>query len=107
MQLIFANRKSLKVENSPKRINMQLRATNGVLLANPDITTLWNIRKEMLEIIISFFENFARSNNSDHDANLKKELELTFQCLQNNPKSYGAWHHRCWTMLKLKNPDWD
>jgi geranylgeranyl transferase type-2 subunit alpha len=38
---------------------------------------------------------------------LKEELELTFQCLQNNPKSYGAWHHRCWTMLKLKNPDWD
>ena len=86
---------------------MQLRATSGVLLANPDITTLWNIRKEMLEIILSFFGNFAPSNINDHDANLKKELDLTLQCLQNNPKSYGAWHHRCWSMLKMKNPNWD
>ena len=90
-----------------QKITKQLRATSGVLLANPDITTLWNIRKEMLEIILSFFQNFAPSNINDHDANLKKELDLTLQCLQNNPKSYGAWHHRCWSMLKMKNPNWD
>ena len=76
-------------------------------MANPDITTLWNIRKEMLEMVLSFFEHFAPANVQDHDANLKKELDLTFQCLQTNPKSYGAWHHRCWSMLKMKNPTWD
>ena len=76
--------------------------TSGVLLANPDITTLWNIRKEMLETILNPAIQFQ-----SHDATLKKELELTVQCLQNNPKSYGAWHHRCWSMLKMKNPNWD
>ena len=96
-----------KVKLLFQKITKQLRATGGVLLANPDITTLWNIRKEMLEIILSFFGNFAPSNINDHDANLKKELDLTLQCLQNNPKSYGAWHHRCWSMLKMKNPNWD
>ena len=96
-----------KVKLLFQKITKQLRATSGVLLANPDITTLWNIRKEMLEIILSFFGNFAPSNINDHDANLKKELDLTLQCLQNNPKSYGAWHHRCWSMLKMKNPNWD
>merc|ERR1719189_3357299 len=74
--------------------------TSGVLLANPDITTLWNIRKEMLETILN-------PDNESNDTTLKKELELTVQCLQNNPKSYGAWHHRCWSMLKMKNPNWD
>jgi len=107
MKFIFDMRKSLKVEKSPKMMTKQLKATQGVLLANPDITTLWNIRKEMLEIVISFFEHFAPANIQDHDNNLKKELDLTFQCLQTNPKSYGAWHHRCWSMLKMKNPNWD
>ena len=77
-------------------IEKQLKMTSGVLLANPDITTLWNIRKEMLETILNPAIQFQ-----SHDATLKKELELTVQCLQNNPKSYGAWYHRCWSMLKM------
>ena len=37
---------------------------------------------------------------------LSKEVDLTQQCLMANPKSYGAWHHRCWCLLKMSNPDW-
>ena len=31
-----------------------------------------------------------------------KEVELTGQCLQTNPKSYGAWHHRCYSLDKMR-----
>jgi len=29
---------------------------------------------------------------------ISKELEFGEFCLKANPKSYGAWHHRCWLM---------
>ena len=32
---------------------------------------------------------------------LKKELELTQQCLQTHPKSYWVWHHRRWVLEHL------
>ncbi len=83
-------------------VKMQLKMTAGVLLANPDISTLWNIRKELL----SAFILPSTKDEQDHDKALKQELDLTVQCLQVNPKSYGAWHHRCWSMLKAKKPDW-
>ena len=31
-----------------------------------------------------------------------KEVELTGQCLQTNPKSYGAWHHRGYSLDKMR-----
>ena len=37
----------------------------------------------------------------------KSELELTMHALPSNPKSYGIWHHRCWTMLQMQEPDWE
>ena len=34
-------------------------------------------------------------------------MELTAQCLITNPKSYGAWHHRCYSLDQMAAPDWD
>ena len=103
METIFANRKALKTDPNPEQkdilIKTQMKLTSGVLMANPDISTLWNIRKQILNEIID--------DNDTKDIILRKELDLTVQCLQNNPKSYGAWHHRCWSMLHMFKPHWD
>ena len=111
MAAIFENREALKnasnndtSEDEVIKIQQALmKMTAGVLMANPDISTLWNIRKEVLTKALPTLE----STIVEHDLVLKKELDLTLQCLQNNPKSYGAWYHRCWSMLKMKSPNWD
>lgn len=40
------------------------------------------------------------------DSVLNKELELSQHCLQSNPKSYGAWHHRGWCLTRMAKPNW-
>lgn len=73
-------------------LNTSLIARTGAILgSNPDFYTLWNIRKECLL--------YALENNPETvDQLFAKDLEFTEQCLKVNPKSYGAWHHRCWVM---------
>ena len=80
-----------------------LRAVGLVLVqGNPDITVLWNIRKETL------LHLKAEKGDAAADALLAKELDLSQQCLASNPKSYGAWHHRRWCLLQMAaaTPDW-
>ena len=126
------------------RDEKQLKLTAGVLMANPDIHTLWNIRRECVESIISDLEkkmeteksegeqvqsegdaaksdenkdaserdesseNAGRKESEDvskvevSDGLWMKEVELTGQCLLTNPKSYGAWHHRCYSLDKMR-----
>ena len=112
------------------RDEKQLKLTAGVLMANPDIHTLWNIRRECVESIISDLEKkmeteksegeqreseegAAKSDESSEKAEEEsrvevsdglwmKEVELTGQCLLTNPKSYGAWHHRCYSLDKMR-----
>lgn len=37
---------------------------------------------------------------------MDNEIKFTEQCLLANPKSYGAWHHRYWVLLKHPTPNW-
>ena len=127
------------------RDEKQLKLSAGVLMANPDIHTLWNIRRESVETILSDLEkkqeqreeeeetgadiskqtdgdainpsDSTKSDDNKEDSEEKpqdvsddelrdslwmKEVELTGQCLLTNPKSYGAWHHRCYSLDKMR-----
>jgi len=79
---------------------MQLKVSAQVLQSNPDITTLWNIRKQVLLFM------FQQEEDMNKDAKLSKELELTQSCLITNPKSYGAWYHRTWSLEHMEYPNW-
>lgn len=67
-----------------------LKVSAGVLLKNPDVYTLWNFRREAFK--------HAVDSGSDVAELTGKELNLTQQCLLEQPKSYGTWHHRKWVL---------
>jgi hypothetical protein len=77
-------------------------AVNGkALLANPDVSTLWNHRKEILLALWPCVVLLARScSTSESPSRLTQgELDLTELALSDrNPKSYGAWYHRQWVV---------
>ncbi|XP_011203903.2 geranylgeranyl transferase type-2 subunit alpha [Bactrocera dorsalis] len=76
--------------------------TSQILLRNPDVSTLWNIRRECVE---------QKSLNIDdvdqRQAIYDTELNFSEQCLLVNPKSYNGWHHRCWTLEHSPTANWE
>merc|ERR1719342_1893495 len=64
----------------------------------------------MLTLIVRMLEMLSEESDAakgfDSDELWMKEVELTSQCLMTNPKSYGAWHHRCYSLDQMKNPPW-
>ncbi|KAG4070033.1 hypothetical protein HA402_013693 [Bradysia odoriphaga] len=72
-----------------------MQILTAILSKNPDIFTLWNIRRECIQLM------------GDKGPELfEKELSLTESCLLVNPKSYCAWHHRCWVLEHSPEPNW-
>ncbi|CAK1549945.1 unnamed protein product [Leptosia nina] len=92
-----------KIQNKRKLGELdkeQLDVTGQVLSSNPDIYTLWNIRRE---ILIEFRKQLPEEEITKlYDA----ELSLTEYCLKINPKSYCAWHQREWVLTTRSDPDW-
>lgn len=72
--------------------------TSKILIGNPDLATLWNIRREVILKLTT--------ENEEHQALFARDLEYTAQCLRVQPKSYCAWHHRCWVLETSASPDW-
>ena len=90
MGKIFENRESWKNSDAgetPKDTTAicKWKITAGVLMANPDISTLWAVRKENIEKEVLILDE----KPDEHDKIMNKELDLTIQCLKENPKSYG------------------
>ncbi|XP_070810104.1 geranylgeranyl transferase type-2 subunit alpha isoform X1 [Pituophis catenifer annectens] len=77
-----------------------LELSNKVLGANPDFATLWNFRRE------TFLHLEKEESPEEMQALCKAELAFLECCLRVNPKSYGTWHHRCWVMEHMPEPDW-
>ncbi|XP_067643900.1 geranylgeranyl transferase type-2 subunit alpha [Eurosta solidaginis] len=81
-----------------------LQLTSQILLRNPDVSTLWNVRREYVE---HKTKTAIVEPLDEHQAIYDIELSFSEQCLLVNPKSYNTWHHRCWTLEHSPNPNWE
>lgn len=70
-----------------------LELTGKLLLVNPDPLYIWNQRRELLLDI-------PVMSNSD-TVSMWNEFDLTANCLRRNPKAYGSWFHRKWTVRRV------
>lgn len=93
MEKILAMRSK---ENFDKNL---LDLTGKILSVIPDISSLWNIRRECILKM--------SAENPDDSAIFDRDLGFTENCLQVQPKSYGAWHHRIWILENSPQPDWN
>lgn len=93
-QAVFQKRQAGELDESV------LELTSQILGANPDFATLWNCRREVLQQLET------QKSPEELDALVKAELGFLESCLRVNPKSYGTWHHRCWLLGRLPEPNW-
>lgn len=93
-QAVFQKRQAGELDESV------LELTSQILGANPDFATLWNCRREVLQQLE------AQKSPEELASLVKAELVFLESCLRVNPKSYGTWHHRCWLLGRLPEPNW-
>ncbi|CAB3383086.1 Hypothetical predicted protein [Cloeon dipterum] len=90
----------MKIRGNVELNDEMLILTREVLQRNPDIYTLWNIRREI-------FLSFKKEKSDEEMGKLvDNEVKLTENCLMNNQKSYCAWHHRGWVLDLHPEPKW-
>uniref|UniRef100_A0AAV1TCT5 Geranylgeranyl transferase type-2 subunit alpha n=1 Tax=Peronospora matthiolae TaxID=2874970 RepID=A0AAV1TCT5_9STRA len=69
-----------------------LPLTSHLLLLNPEFHMLWSYRRQVITALAKKADNCA----SKMQEMAKRELEMTLNALQRNPKSYSAWFQRKW-----------
>lgn len=90
MEKIFA--KKMVAEYDEEMISL----TTLILCRNPDVTTLWNIRRQCI----------LKMKEKQLCDIFSKDLGFTETCLLSNPKSYCVWHHRCWLLENSPDLKW-
>jgi len=93
MSHVFQNR------NIEKENESNLKISQKLLSGNPDVSTLWNIRKEI------FLNMLTREGNIDEL--FHEELMFLQNCLLVNPKSYGVWNQRVFVLKNMIKPNWN
>jgi geranylgeranyl transferase type-2 subunit alpha len=85
-----------KTQEAPKNVQADahqiletLHLTEKLLAVNPDPVYLWNFRREIL---------LNPCLPTTDGSFLEQEQLLTQTALQRNPKAYGAWFHRKWSI---------
>ena len=79
-----------------------------VLELNPEYYSLWNFRKEILQEMLSDDAAAAAADaggggggEQERFASLRaEELRLTLAAIGRQPKSYAAWYHRKWVLVR-------
>lgn len=69
--------------------------TNILMQLCPDITTIFNYRRELIEKIVANQDAAGRAKV------LGTDLKLITKIMQGDPKSYTLWSYRQWLVLKL------
>eukprot|EP00966_Prymnesium_polylepis_P269103 6216414-Prymnesium_polylepis.1 len=75
-----------------------LDAAARVVQINPDMATVWNFRRQVLEAMHPPQGDDAQTSAA-RKAACAGELALTQECLGLNPKSYPVWFHREWVIV--------
>lgn len=110
MTKIISKRQNLEYDDE------MLSYTTPILQRNPDVSTLWNIRRECILSKVKKLkeeetecteENVEKVNKEDDIQKVfETEIGLTEQCLLVNPKSYNIWHHRMWLLEQAPEANW-
>jgi geranylgeranyl transferase type-2 subunit alpha len=80
-----------------------LELIDNALSVNPDPLWLWNFRREFFVVAVVAAESAAAVSGSsvtDDCFDWEREAAVTQNALENNPKAYGAWHHRKWSLCR-------
>ncbi|XP_073824010.1 rab geranylgeranyltransferase subunit alpha [Musca autumnalis] len=97
---------SVKRQNNEYDDEM-LAYTTPILQRNPDVSTLWNIRRECILAKLKKIKEEEDMELEERILNvLETEISLTEQCLLVNPKSYNIWHHRMWLLEQSPKANW-
>ncbi|PVU98736.1 hypothetical protein BB559_001336 [Furculomyces boomerangus] len=78
-----------------------LKSTSELLNLNPELNTVWNYRREILN------ETFKGLSKEEKQQKLNDELEYINVSIKKNIKSYWMWNHRQWILANMPSPNWN
>jgi geranylgeranyl transferase type-2 subunit alpha len=94
---------ALKHRNAGAKDAEAVKLNSELLALNPDISTLWNYRREVL---LARLEQESAAESAEAkpvplSALVTEELRVSAAGITRNPKSYPAWHHRQWIVARF------